>query len=289
MKHFKTWLLLICGLWLAVASAVAQNTNGARRSININKIYGPTNATMKSIAEIKVPAGFLFLDAESAKKLMQMEGEQVSGREMGYLRPTNSQWAVWFLFDDIGYVKDDDKDKLDPDALLKSIKAGNDRANEYRKEHGVPVLKVIGWEIQPKYNVETHNLEWAIRGESEGQPILNYNTRLLGRGGAMEVILVVEPDQLSATLPEYQTLLAGYNYQPGQRYAEYTKGDKIAKYGLAALITGGAAVVAVKTGLFAWLLLKFKVLWKFIVIGVVAVVGFFKRLITGDRSNKPSA
>ena len=41
----------------------------------------------------------------------------------------------------------------------------------------------------------------------------------------------------------------------GERYAEYRPGDKIAKYGLAALVTGGAAVVAVKTGLFAYLLL----------------------------------
>ena len=37
----------------------------------------------------------------------------MSGKELGWLRPTNADWSVMFEFDDRGYVKDDDKDKLD--------------------------------------------------------------------------------------------------------------------------------------------------------------------------------
>ena len=274
-------MFAVCGM---SATVTAQTTNRNDPFQKIQKLKGPATATMRDIAEIKIPAGFYFLDGATVKKMEQAEGEPVSGGEMGLIASTNKDWAVMFTFEDAGYVKDDEKDKLDPDALLKSIKANNDRANEERRQNGAAVLNVIGWEIPPKYNPDTHNLEWAIRGESEGHIFLNYKIELLGRRGVMHVVLIVNPDQLAATLPQFRDLLASYAYLTGQSYAEYKKGDKIAKVGLAALITGGAAVVAVKTGLFALLLTKLKVLWKFIIVAIAAVGAWIKKLVTGDRS-----
>jgi uncharacterized membrane-anchored protein len=76
--------------------------------------------------------------------------------------------------------------------------------------------------------------------------------------------------------------MQGFSYTSGNRYAEFMKGDKVAGYGLTALIAGGAAAAAVKTGLFAKL---FKViaaagaaLWKFIVIAFAAIARFFKQI-----------
>src|SRR6266704_459989 len=84
--------------------------------------------------------------------------------------------------------------------------------------------------------------------------------------GVMEVVLIVQPDQLSDTLPAFRNLLAGYSFQSGQSYAEYRPGDKVAKYGLAALVVGGAAVGAAKLGLFAWLAVFFQKAWKLVVL-----------------------
>jgi uncharacterized membrane-anchored protein len=53
-----------------------------------------------------------------------------------------------------------------------------------------------------------HNLEWAIKGESDGDPIINYKTRLLGRGGVMRVTLVADPEILRPTLPDFKDLLS---------------------------------------------------------------------------------
>jgi len=128
-------------------------------------------------------------------------------------------------------------------------------------------------------------LEWAIRATSEGRPILNYNTRLLGRKGVMEVVLIVEPDKLSDTLPSFRDLLAGYSFQTGQTYAEFHQGDKVAKYGLAALVVGGAAVGAAKLGLFSALLVFLKKGWKLLVVAFAAVATavkkFFARIFGG--------
>jgi uncharacterized membrane-anchored protein len=83
--------------------------------------------------------------------------------------------------------------------------------------------------------------------------------------------------------------MAGYKYQTGETYAEYRPGDKVAKYGLAALVAGGAAVGAAKLGLFAWLAVIFKKGFKVIIIGLIAVVAMFKNLfakILGRRSDQ---
>jgi uncharacterized membrane-anchored protein len=194
---------------------------------------------------------------------------------------------VYFEYDDVGYVKDDDKDKLDADKLMKAIRAGNDEGNKERKRHGNPPLIIVGWEQEPKYDEQTHNLTWAIRATSEGQPILNYNTRLLGRKGVMEVVLVCDPENLTTILPTFNNLLADHKFNSGESYAEYKPGDRVAKYGLGALVLGGAAVGAAKLGLLAWLGVFLKKGWKAIVVALVAVAAVFKKILNKITGNRP--
>jgi uncharacterized membrane-anchored protein len=49
---------------------------------------------------------------------------------------------------------------------------------------------------------------------------------------------------------EFKTLLQAYSFNEGERYAEWRAGDKVAEYGLGALIVGGAAAAAAKSGAF---------------------------------------
>jgi uncharacterized membrane-anchored protein len=284
MPSLRLLSLVICAFYLAARPAQAADSEASKEpSIldNINWTKGPAKAELKSLAEVQVPEGFMFTGAKGTQKLLEAMGNPTSGSELGFLAPTTLVWFVVFEFADVGYVKDDDKDKLDADKLLKSIKEGTEAANKYREKMGAAPLHITGWEIPPRYNEQTHNLEWAIRGESEGSPVINYNTRLLGRKGVMEVNLVIDPEKLNAAMPAYQALLTDYSYKQGERYAEYRSGDKLAKYGLAALITGGAAAVAVKTGLLASLILFFKKAAKFVVLAVLAVFFWLKKLITG--------
>lgn len=246
---------------------------------------GPLRADLGDIAQIQVPEGYLFVGTADTQLLMRAMGNPASGRELGSIWPNTRDWFVIFEFSDIGYVKDDEKDKLDADAVLKAIREGNDRANEERRKMGWPPLTIVGWERPPMYNTETNNLEWAIRGhplegsghplegsgQSEGQMVVNYNTRLLGRRGVMESNLVLGPEQLAATLPSYKKLLDGYAFRSGQRYAEFRSGDKIAQYGLTALMVGGGAAIAAKSGMLSKI-------WKLLVVGFLGLAGFLKKL-----------
>jgi len=273
MKNPKLICSILCTFLLVSPSLVAQSSKAQKPGV----LEGPATAKLGAVAQIGLPAGYSFLDGPTTRALMKRSGEPTSGHEVGLLMPTNEHWSVIFEFSDVGYVKDDEKDKLDADKLLASIKAGTAEANKERERMGHAPLIVVGWEQPPKYNEETHNLEWAVRAASEGREILNYNTRLLGRKGVMEVVLIVEPDSLPATLPKFKGLLADYKYQSGESYAEYRPGDKIAKFGLGALVLGGAAVGAAKLGLFGPLILFFKKAWKVVVVALVAVIGLFRK------------
>ena len=283
MSHIKILILLASGLALTGLSALAQDTASKPK---LTVLKGPAKAPLGQVAQIDLPTGYVFINGKDYQALLKAEGEPVSGNELGSMRATNQHWSVVFEFSDIGYVKDDDKDKLNADKLIATIRRNNEEANKQRIEAGNPPIEVIGWEIPPKYDSATHNLEWAIRGAVQGQPFLNYNTRLLGRKGVMEVVLIVKPEQLGETLPTFRNLLAGYSFSIGNSYAEFRPGDKVAKYGLGALVLGGAAVGAAKLGLFTWLLVFLKKGWKLVVVAFVAVASFFKKLFTG-RGNRP--
>jgi len=284
MSNFKLSVFTACSLALAGSAFQVQSAD-ARPKLNILK--GPAKAKLEGIAEIDVPSGYAFVDGKSTRALMKAAGEPVSGHELGLLKATNAHWSVIFEFSDVGYVKDDEKDQLDADKLLAAIKRGTAEANKERVSAGNPPLEIVGWEVPPKYDATTHNLEWAIRATSGDRAILNYNTRLLGRKGVMEVVLIVDPENLPETLPTFRNLLAGYSFSTGNNYAEYRSGDKVAKYGLAALVVGGAAVGAAKLGLFTTLAIFLKKGWKLVVLALAAVATFFKKLfarLTGRRN-----
>jgi len=254
-----------------------------------NVMTGPGTAHLEKIAQVDVPAGYIFADGNATRAFLKKSGEPTSGKELGLLMPTNGGWSVMFDYNAIGFVKDEEKDKLDPDKILESIRRGNAEANKERVHNGVAPLEVVGWDQPPRYDPVSHNLEWAIRARSEGRDILNYNTRLLGRKGVMEVVLIVEPEKLPETLPSFRNLLASYSFQTGQTYAEYRPGDKVAKIGLAALIVGGAAVGAAKLGLFTWLAVFLKKGWKLVVVAFAAVVTGIKKFFGKLFGRKPDS
>ncbi len=238
---------------------------------------GSSTADLGGIAQLWVPFGYVFADGDGARVLMEAAGNQPSNEEVGVLSPTAFDWFVVFEFSDIGYVKDDEKDDLDADAMLEVIRASTEQANEWRKERGFAPITLLGWEQKPHYNESTHNLEWATRGMQEAEITINHNTRFLGRKGIIKATLVVGSENLAHVLPGYREHLQSFAFQPGYRYAEFLQGDKIAKYGLTALVVGAGAAVAAKAGLF-------KYLWKILAGAGVAVPGFLKWIV-GRRSS----
>lgn len=286
MKNISRTLLFGTALLLALTSPLrSQEAEPSAEEAAAQKAYDDfmsglswkTEGTgaLGSRAEISVPPGYRFLGSGDASKLMKFYGNLSDGSELGFIAPENLDWFAVFEFEDVGYVKDDEMDKLDADEILKQLQEGQKAANEELTRLGRSTLNVLGWHTPPFYNKETNNLEWAIRlASSDGGQVLNYKTKLLGRRGVMDVVLVCSEEQLAGVIPAYQGLLKGFAYKKDENYAAFTKGDKIAEYGLVGLIAGGGLLVAAKSGLLAKL-------WKPIAIGLVAIGAFIKRIFRG--------
>lgn len=234
---------------------------------------GPSVGDLGDTAQVKVPDGYVFADARDTRSIMEANHNPTTGREIGFVAADGENWFAVFEFSDVGYVKDDEKDSLDADALLSSIKDATAAGNQERMKRGWPTMTIVGWETPPRYNELTHNLEWAIRAQSEGEPVINHNTRLLGRGGVMEVTLVVDPSLLQETMPKFKAMLAGFDYKQGHKYAEFRAGDRTAAYGLTGLIVGGGTAALVKTGAFKWI-------WKALVAAALAIGALAKKIFS---------
>ena len=266
-------VLVMLGLaWPAASQAPSERDSVREQMRSLAWQRGPADAQIGKIATLKLVAGQAFLDGPNTRRFLELNGNPP--RDNHYtLVGGDGHWFAVFYFENSGYVKDDEK--LDAAALLKSLQEGDEPSNKERKRLGMSPLYTVGWHVPPHYDGATKRLEWGMRLRTESNDaIVNYTIRLLGRRGIVHATLVSDPEHLDRDIAEFKTALGGYAFVPGETYAEFRAGDKVAEYGLAALVLGGGAAVAMKTGFG-------KALGKVVVAGVVglgsAVAAFFRR------------
>jgi uncharacterized membrane-anchored protein len=237
---------------------------------------GPIEARISDKATIKVPAEFVFLDEKNTRRFLELAGNPPSDGHY-LLAPKTLAWFAVFSFNPSGYVKDDEK--IDPDALLKSLKDSDAGSNEERTRLGMAKIYTDGWEVPPHYDSQTKRLEWGVRlRNDQGQTNVNYTSRLLGRTGVMSATLVTGKSSLAADTAAFKGALEQYSFVSGEKYSEFKQGDKLAAYGLGALVLGGAAAVAAKKGLFTVIGGFLVAFWKIIAGVLVAGAAAFKSL-----------
>lgn len=276
----SAWIALVCALVLDLligqspVAAVPQRSDEQIKQEMAGLAWqrGPVEGRIGSVASIKVGDGQAFLDGPNTRRFLELNGNPP--RDERYVL-VSSQWFAVFFFENAGYVKDDEK--LDAAALLASLQQGDKASNAERERLGMTPLHTEGWHVLPHYDPTTKRLEWGVRlrGGSEERTVVNYSIRLLGRRGVMHAILVSDPESLDRDIAEFKTALGGYEFASGERYSEFRAGDRVAEYGLAALVLGGAAAVATKSGFG-------KAIGKFVVVGVAAlgsaIVALFRRM-----------
>jgi len=253
------------------------------RKVQFSSIKAPgESGNIGSHAQIKVHENQFFLGGGDTAKLMKSYGNLPSSYD-GAIVANDESYLITFLFNDSGYVKDDEKEELDAAEILATFKASDEEGNKQRKAAGLDTLTTVGWAFEPRYNETTNNLESALILQSgDGSQTVNHKIQILGRKGYIDAVLLCDPSQLEALRPMLDETLAGFEYNAGNKYAEFQEGDKIAEYGLKGLLIGGGLLAAGKLGLFA-LLGKFL---KPIGLGIVAVgagIVKFKDKIFGSK------
>lgn len=280
--HYTRWafaaVIAIVAANPALAEAPAQPSPEAQAfTAKVNAlpwVNAPAKPAITTRGSIALNPKVRYLDAAGTNKYLELTGNLPEDQSYT-IAATNGNWFTVYSFNDIGYVKDDEK--IDADALLTSLRKSQEAANVERKTKGLDALTVQGWAVPPHYDPATHNLEYGITLRSGTSDNVNYHLRMLGRRGVMDAALITSPEYLQEDLAEFKAANAGFAYAADENYASYADGDKVSEYGLAALVTGGAAAAVVKGGLLKGLLAGIVAFWKVIAVGVLAFLGTFRK------------
>lgn len=240
------------------------------------------------IAVLKLPSSLRYLPPDDAERvLVDAWGNPPGNKTLGMIFPADltpldeKSWGVVITYDEDGHVKDDDAASMKYDEILADMKKQNAEGNEERKKQGYSTMTLVGWAEPPRYDAATHKFYWAKEFAVADRNIntLNYSVRVLGRKGVLVLNAVADMSQLQEIRQQMPAVITATEFTNGNRYADFNSStDKVAEYGLAALLAGG---VAAKMGLFGKLFALLIAFKKFIVLGVIAmfsaITKIFKR------------
>lgn len=236
------------------------------------------------IATLKVPEGFKYLGPESSNYVLTQIWGNPEEPTLGMLfqesegpSSLNLTYAVDITYSADGYIEDEDAADLDYDDLLEEMQSDAVASNEQRLQLGYPTVELVGWAQPPFYDAENKKLHWAkeLKFDSNEINTLNYNIRVLGRKGYLNLNVIGDMSNLDLVKSNVDGILASMEFNKGYTYDEFDPEiDKIAAYGIGGLIAGK---ILAKAGFFA-LIVKF---WKVIAVGAVALFGVFRKKIFG--------
>jgi uncharacterized membrane-anchored protein len=297
LKRLLVLVVLLITLISGTAFANSQkgqqaNAEAAWREAEKVHVPGPAEITLGDQAKLKLPQGYVYIPATQAANLLKSIGNSTDSSLLGMVLSPNDDedWFVTIHYEKSGFIKDDDAKNWNIDELLESYKEGTKEGNKERVKKGFPELEVLGWVEKPKYDSAKKHLVWSMsvlsKGDNSDNYTVNYNTYVLGREGYITMNLVTGIKEIEKDKPAAAELLAGTEFLPGKKYEEYNSNtDKVAEYGLAALIGGVAAkklgLLAIVTGFAA----------KFIKVIIVAVIagggGLFAVFRRKKKDNTP--
>lgn len=296
MKLIAALAFLIASLasWQAAAQR-ASDTKVDPRIIAASLDYKNGVQALGEVAEVRAES-LSFLTPVDARRLLVDLWEnppQTAQNILGVLVPKGfdpldaASWAIVVRYQKSGYVSDSDADEIDYDELLQQMQSDTREASAERVKQGYPGIELVGWASKPFYDKATHKLHWAkqLRFQGESDDTLNYNLRVLGRQGTMELNFIAGMDQLGEIRAAIPRVMSEVDFKPGYRYQEFDSSvDQVAGYGLAALIAGG---VLKKAGLFGVILGVLVAAKKFLVVGAMALVGGIVAFFRRRRARRP--
>jgi uncharacterized membrane-anchored protein len=236
--------------------------------------------------KLTLPPEFQYLDPANARKvLVDIFGNPPqSGSTDGMIVPKGINfaqgggWTAVLQWKDEGYVKDDDFAKTDFNEMLSDLKKAYQAGSDERVRGGYGRMELSAWAQQPHYDKATHKLYYAKLFDVDGpEQQLNYDIRVLGRHGHLEVSIMSSRAEMQDIEAKAPVILGMVDFTDGNRYTDFKPGtDKVAAYGIAGLIAGG---VLAKAGFFKAIWIALLAAKKFVIIGVVAIGAWIKRML----------
>lgn len=297
-SNMKKSLLFLLALFISFA-VLANDDDSLAKVEAYHKLIDSVNNSMKystgniklpgGTIELKVPEGFKFLDAAQSRKVLEdLWGNPPDTKILGMIFPekygplTEHNYAFVVTYEAVGYVKDDDADKIDYDDLLKEMREGEAKDNAERQKNGYPSIHMLGWASKPYYDKENKILHWAKNlkfGDAESST-LNYDVRILGRKGILSLNAVATMEELDEVKRDIPKVIHIATFTEGNTYKDFNPDvDEVAAWTIGGLVAGK---VLAKVGVLAF----FGKFIKFIVIGVAGLGAWIWKLFRRRKEEK---
>jgi uncharacterized membrane-anchored protein len=242
-------------------------------------------------ATLNLNSDFRFLDAHDAQRVLHdLWGNPPDPEVLGMLIPlgvsltdSKNSWVVVISYSSDGYVSDKEASTIDYDKMMREMKESEHDVNVEREKQGYPAIDLVGWATPPHYDSSSNKLYWAKELNFSGahEHTLNYDIRVLGRGGYLSLNAVAGMHQLAMVRDKMPDVLAMTEFDSGQRYSDFDSStDKVAAYGIGALVAGA---IAAKAGLFAKLFVLLLAFKKAVIVGFLAVAAAVRKFFTRAR------
>jgi uncharacterized membrane-anchored protein len=270
----------------ATSSAAGAQSKAEAEKLAASLKYATGTLVVRD-AEVAMPRGYRYLSqADARRTLVDIYGNPPDADVVGLVVPPKSDvltapYVVVVTYVDEGHVSDKDAAGVDYAKMLASLQKDEPKRNEERQRDGYPTVHLAGWAEDPHYDAATHKLYWArdLQFGDEPGDILNYDVRVLGRESTLSLEAIADMKDVATVRAGMQDVLKTASFTPGRRYEDYHDGDRTSDLTVAALVAGGTYAAA-KTGLIALIIAK----GKFLVVGLIALLGAARRRLFGTRT-----
>lgn len=233
-------ILFCCTLRAQTGDAINDQQNVLRYQTGVVQIAN-------GVAQLTVPAGFKFLNAEQSKYIISELWHQAPQPDLaGMLFPdwggpgVKNSYSIIINYEPRGFVKDNDAHKIDYRQVLQILQRDEVEENDQRQSMGYAPVHLIRWVQQPAYDKTNNELYWIkeLQQGNSHEHTVSYNIRVLGRKG----ILSINAEGASSNLllkNDFNKVLHIASFTTGNRYEDFDAStDKVAAWTTGTLVTG---------------------------------------------------
>lgn len=201
-----------------------------------------------------------------------------------YLNDESSYTINIEEFVDDGFIKGDDWSNVDANDFLQEMIKGSKENNKERIKNGYKTVTDLSWHIKPQFNEDLGYVFYSLVVQfDDGSETYNSTAMVLGRKGYTDITFLFKENIADLMPGEIDKVVKNFKYNSGVQYSDFKSGDKVAAYGVGALVAGSLGIKGLaKTGALAVIAAFAKKLWFIILLPFV----FLFRLVSRNKNKE---
>lgn len=248
---------------------------------SMNWQYGPGSfALPNSGSTIELTQDQEILIGEEAARYDYLTGGIESPETEAIVWSATDDSQIFITFFDVGYVTEEDWEKVNPADFMKQMMEIQESANAEREQVGYSPFYIAGWRQEPTFDPMQHTAFWATDLSDPEGTWVNAVALRLSRDGYHHIIWSGGTDSFVSAETTLGGLLASHQYDSGHRYDEYVDGDphsdtSIGQLAAAAMGVDIGAIGA--AGVIGAAILFLKKGWVIVIPVVAGIVAWMRR------------